>query len=168
MTAVAGLATLVWHPLQRPRKMILDTENKVKRVSKELSGGIFPCSASKSWKLTSLPADPSEKTGLDLQDRVHQSALCKCYNDNHSLMRHAKLGVLRNETYLILAVPTLIIGAVMPREAEPSINERAFVLQALEENIRLDGRALDAFRDIDISFGDDYGVADVQLGKTRY
>ena len=56
----------------------------------------------------------------------------------------------------------------MPREAEPSINERAFVLQALEENIRLDGRALDAFRDIDISFGDDYGVADVQLGKTRY
>ena len=56
----------------------------------------------------------------------------------------------------------------MPREAEPSINERAFVLEALEENIRLDGRALDAFRDIDISFGDDYGVADVQLGKTRY
>ena len=56
----------------------------------------------------------------------------------------------------------------MPREAEPSINERAFVLQALEENIRLDGRALDAFRDIDISFGDYYGVADVQLGKTRY
>ncbi|KAL2047130.1 hypothetical protein N7G274_001149 [Stereocaulon virgatum] len=55
----------------------------------------------------------------------------------------------------------------MPREAEPSINEKAFILQALEENIRLDGRALDAFRDIEISFGDDYGLADVQLGKTR-
>lgn len=56
----------------------------------------------------------------------------------------------------------------MPREAEPSINERAFILQALQENVRLDGRALDAFRNFDISFGDEYGVADLQLGKTRY
>lgn len=56
----------------------------------------------------------------------------------------------------------------MPREAEPSINDRAFLLQALQENIRLDGRALDAYRHLDISFGDDYGVADVRLGKTRY
>lgn len=56
----------------------------------------------------------------------------------------------------------------MPREAEPSINERAFILQALQENIRLDGRALDAYRQLDISLGDEYGVADVRLGKTRY
>ena len=56
----------------------------------------------------------------------------------------------------------------MPREAEPSINERAFILQALEENIRLDGRALDAYRDLIISFGDEYGVADVRLGRTRH
>ena len=56
----------------------------------------------------------------------------------------------------------------MPREAEPSINERAFILQALQEGVRLDGRPLDAFRDVDISFGDEYGLADVQLGKTRY
>lgn len=56
----------------------------------------------------------------------------------------------------------------MPRETEPSLNERSFVLQALRENIRLDGRALDAFRDMDLSFGDQYGVADVRLGKTRY
>ncbi|KAL8722044.1 MAG: hypothetical protein Q9225_001420 [Loekoesia sp. 1 TL-2023] len=55
----------------------------------------------------------------------------------------------------------------MPREAEPSNNERAFILEALRENIRLDGRALDAFRNIDLSFGEEYGVADVQLGKTR-
>ncbi|KAK4690611.1 exosome complex component RRP45, partial [Lecanoromycetidae sp. Uapishka_2] len=55
----------------------------------------------------------------------------------------------------------------MPREAEPSINERAFILQALHEDVRLDGRALDAFRDLDIFFGDQYGVADVRLGKTR-
>ncbi|KAL6717024.1 3'-5'-exoribonuclease [Lecanora helva] len=55
----------------------------------------------------------------------------------------------------------------MPREAEPSINERAFILQALQENIRLDGRSLEAYRELNISFGEEYGVADVQLGKTR-
>jgi len=57
--------------------------------------------------------------------------------------------------------------AIMPREAEPSLNERAFILEALKEDIRLDGRALDAFRDIEITFGEDHGVADVTLGKTR-
>ncbi|KAL8943497.1 MAG: hypothetical protein Q9216_001032 [Gyalolechia sp. 2 TL-2023] len=56
----------------------------------------------------------------------------------------------------------------MPREAEPSNNERAFILEALQQNIRLDGRALDAFRNINLTFGEDYGVADVQLGKTRH
>ena len=55
----------------------------------------------------------------------------------------------------------------MPREAEPSLNERAFILEALRENIRIDGRALDAFRDLDVTFGDEYGVADIRLGKTR-
>ena len=55
----------------------------------------------------------------------------------------------------------------MPREAEPSINERDFVLQALQENVRLDGRALDAFRDLTITFGDGFGIADVRLGTTR-
>lgn len=61
----------------------------------------------------------------------------------------------------------LHLAGEMPREAEPSLNERAFIIEALQENVRLDGRALDAYRDLDISFGDDYGVADVRLGKTR-
>lgn len=56
----------------------------------------------------------------------------------------------------------------MPREAEISLNEREFIKQALQEQIRLDGRAFDAFRQLDLNFGDEYGVADVQLGKTRY
>lgn len=55
----------------------------------------------------------------------------------------------------------------MPREADPSNNEKTFLLQALRENIRLDGRAFDEFRPLDLSFGDEYGVATVQLGKTR-
>lgn len=55
----------------------------------------------------------------------------------------------------------------MPREVEPSLNERQFVRDALFESIRLDGRQLDQFRNLDLQFGDDYGVADVRLGKTR-
>lgn len=56
----------------------------------------------------------------------------------------------------------------MPREVEPSLNEREFICKALQENIRLDGRAFDALREINLSFGDEYGVADVRVGKTRY
>ncbi|KAK3995976.1 hypothetical protein QBC44DRAFT_318879 [Cladorrhinum sp. PSN332] len=55
----------------------------------------------------------------------------------------------------------------MPREAEPSLNEKQFILQALQENLRLDGRQLDQYRPLELTFGDQYGVADVTLGKTR-
>ncbi|RYP79147.1 hypothetical protein DL771_000125 [Monosporascus sp. 5C6A] len=55
----------------------------------------------------------------------------------------------------------------MPREAEPSLNERTFVVQALQEGLRLDARAFDQFRNLELKFGDQYGVADVTLGKTR-
>ena len=55
----------------------------------------------------------------------------------------------------------------MPREAEISLNERDFIKQALQEQIRLDNRAFDAFRKLELTFGEEYGVADVQLGKTR-
>jgi exosome complex component RRP45 len=56
----------------------------------------------------------------------------------------------------------------MPREVEPSLNERQFVLQALQEDLRLDGRELDQYRPLELNFGEEYGVADVTLGKTRY
>jgi len=55
----------------------------------------------------------------------------------------------------------------MPRDVEPSLNEREFILSALREDIRMDGRAFDAYRDLKLEFGDEYGVADVRLGKTR-
>ncbi|KAK5174709.1 3'-5'-exoribonuclease [Saxophila tyrrhenica] len=55
----------------------------------------------------------------------------------------------------------------MPSEPAPSTNEREFILAALRENTRLDGRALDAYRPISLTFGNDYGTADVRLGKTR-
>lgn len=55
----------------------------------------------------------------------------------------------------------------MPREAEPSLNEKTFVTQALQENVRLDNRAFDEYRPIELSFGDEYGAAEVRFGKTR-
>lgn len=56
----------------------------------------------------------------------------------------------------------------MPREAEPSNNEKTFILDALVEKYRLDGRSFDQFRDINISFGEAFGSVTVQLGRTRY
>lgn len=54
----------------------------------------------------------------------------------------------------------------MPREVEPSLNERQFLLRALQENLRVDGRPLDQFRELELTFGDEYGVSNVKLGKT--
>jgi len=55
----------------------------------------------------------------------------------------------------------------MPREVEPSLNERQFFAKALQENIRLDGRSFDQYRALELDFGDELGVVDVRLGKTR-
>ncbi|CAZ85393.1 unnamed protein product [Tuber melanosporum] len=55
----------------------------------------------------------------------------------------------------------------MPREIDPTINEKSFILDALNQKLRIDGRDLDSFRELELNFGDDYGLADVQLGKTR-
>ncbi len=55
----------------------------------------------------------------------------------------------------------------MPRTAEPSLNEKGFILQALRQNLRLDNREFDAYRKLELTLGDEYGVADVRLGKTR-
>lgn len=55
----------------------------------------------------------------------------------------------------------------MPREVEPSSSEKKFIEKALQEGHRLDGRAFEQFRKLDLTFGDQYGVADVTLGGTR-
>ena len=51
---------------------------------------------------------------------------------------------------------------------EVSLNEQNFILQALRENARIDGRQRDAYRTLQLTFGDEHGLAEVQLGKTRY
>lgn len=55
----------------------------------------------------------------------------------------------------------------MPREAEPSLSERTFINKTLEEGLRTDSRKLDDSRPVVLSFGDEFGVADVRFGKTR-
>ena len=56
----------------------------------------------------------------------------------------------------------------MPREVGPSLNERQFFLQALKEEIRIENRGFGDFRAIQLEFGDEYGVSDVRIGKTRF
>jgi exosome complex component RRP45 len=55
----------------------------------------------------------------------------------------------------------------MPREVEISNIERNFILEALEQHVRVDGRSPDQFRSLDLEFGDEYGTVTLRLGKTR-
>lgn len=56
----------------------------------------------------------------------------------------------------------------MPKEAaDLSANQRAFILEAIQKNVRLDGRPLEQFRPLDLTFGAEHGHIKVQLGKTR-
>lgn len=59
-------------------------------------------------------------------------------------------------------------SAIMNKEAALSIAESDFILNALREDVRLDGRHADQLRPLTLSFGDEYGHVKVQLGKTRY
>jgi len=53
------------------------------------------------------------------------------------------------------------------KETDPSNIEKAFVLKALREGLRVDGRGPYDFRALIITFGSEYGHAEVQLGRTR-
>lgn len=59
-------------------------------------------------------------------------------------------------------------SVIMNKEALLSIAERDFILNALREDVRLDGRGLDQLRPLKVSFGEEYGHVKVQLGKTTY
>lgn len=56
----------------------------------------------------------------------------------------------------------------MPRAANISNVERAFILEALLQGKRLDGRGLNDARKIELDFGDEYGSVTLRLGKTRF
>lgn len=54
----------------------------------------------------------------------------------------------------------------MAKDIEISTSEANFILEALRLNNRLDGRSFEQFRDVEISFGKEYGDATVKMGKT--
>ncbi|GAV56143.1 hypothetical protein ZYGR_0BA00490 [Zygosaccharomyces rouxii] len=55
----------------------------------------------------------------------------------------------------------------MAKDIECSTSENKFILDALRQNLRLDGRSFDQFRDVDIKFGKEYGDVTVTMGKTK-
>lgn len=55
----------------------------------------------------------------------------------------------------------------MSKEAQLSIAERDFILEALRQDVRLDNRKADEYRPLNISFGEEYGHVNLQLGKTK-
>jgi hypothetical protein len=53
------------------------------------------------------------------------------------------------------------------RPPSPSIAEKQFVVEALKQGLRLDGRAALEMRQPTLTFGPDLGWVDCSLGKTR-
>jgi len=49
-----------------------------------------------------------------------------------------------------------------------SLNERNFILSAVAENKRIDGRGPYDFRSLKITFGNEPGRVNVRLGQTKY
>lgn len=54
------------------------------------------------------------------------------------------------------------------RPPSPSIPEKEFVVEALKQGLRLDGRATLEMRQPTLTFGPDLGWVDCSLGETRY
>lgn len=55
----------------------------------------------------------------------------------------------------------------MPRDSELSTAEREFVLAALRKDLRTDGRAPYDLRQVQLTFGGEFGFCECRLGKTR-
>ncbi|KAI8881549.1 hypothetical protein K501DRAFT_252983 [Backusella circina FSU 941] len=55
----------------------------------------------------------------------------------------------------------------MVKVVEPSVNETEFLLEALSEGKRVDGRGVYDLRSVEITLGVEYGQVEVQLGRTR-
>jgi len=55
----------------------------------------------------------------------------------------------------------------MPREIDPPTLQKEFILAALGEGKRTDGRALLQTRDVEFTFGSELGWVECRLGKTK-
>lgn len=55
----------------------------------------------------------------------------------------------------------------MAKDIEISNSERDFLLESLKQNLRLDGRKFDQFRDVDIKLGKELGDVIITMGGTK-
>lgn len=55
----------------------------------------------------------------------------------------------------------------MVKDIDISLSESSFILEALKQEQRLDGRSFDQFRDVDIKLGQEYGDVTVIMGQTK-
>ncbi|CCF60112.1 hypothetical protein KAFR_0J00440 [Kazachstania africana CBS 2517] len=55
----------------------------------------------------------------------------------------------------------------MAKDIEISTAEAQFIVGALKERYRLDGRSFDEFREVKIKFGNEYGDVMVEMGETK-
>lgn len=127
------------------------------RFTIELSGSV-PEAALLSIRMATFPGFKQRSTDGGDCRRFCGGQLKTCTRHNRHRIHSLTLRLSPSST------------ADMPREPDPSTNERAFLLSALSEKTRLDGRPFDAYRPISLSFPqnpDQYGVADVRMGKTR-
>ena len=82
-------------------------------------------------------------------------------------MRPARAKWPKKESISAPRAGAVRLPSTMSKEAQLSIAERDFILEALHENVRLDGRQPDDYRPLNISFGEEYGHVKLQLGKTK-
>ena len=55
----------------------------------------------------------------------------------------------------------------MAKDIETSASESKFILDALRQTNNMDGRKFDQFREVQLTFGEEFGDVMVQMGKTR-
>ena len=54
------------------------------------------------------------------------------------------------------------------RPSSPSLPEHDFTLEALSQGLRVDGRGLLDARDVEILFGEELGMVECLMGRTRF
>lgn len=107
---------------------------------------------------------------LDAESRVSppaDRAVCRYVRQigQGFLQKH----ILRRRVWVQFAsADRLAVVYNMSKEAPLSAVEREFIIEALRQDVRLDGRRPDQYRPVSLSFGAEYGHVKVQLGNTRY
>lgn len=103
--------------------------------------------------------------------KLNRNLLARSRHGNRKLGSHQ--ATLPDPSFLVSSLsphfyPDLRLHQhIMVKETPPSHNEKAFVLEALQQGLRVDGRGPHDIRAVKIALGPQYGHAEIRLGKTR-